>query len=182
MRQQPKAFPAVVDVERGIAYRTADTTAQKLGYLLGPVLTFVCGALFFWILGHLDEWTSIDIPQLYSTRRLLELYVLVTFGSLVHLVVSVRKKRQASGEGAVIVSADVLDWAHVRAMNACWLFVPILVTTLTVRLTGLRVEGTEDWAIAILAGYSADSVAQLGFDRLNQAVEVFAAKTGDATS
>jgi len=177
LSQRPEAFPGVIDSERGIAYRTADTTAQKLAYLLAPLLAFACGAIFFWILGHLDEWTSIDIDQLNSTRHLLGVYVLVTFGSLVHLVVSVRKRRQASGEGAVIVPAEVLDWAHVRAMNACWLLVPVIVATLVVRLTDLRVEGTEDWAIAILAGYSADSVAQLGFDRLNQAVEVFAAKT-----
>jgi len=178
LAQRPQVFPGVVDSAHGNAYRTASTTSDKLLYLLAPVGVFLTGVVFWWLVGHLDEWTSIAISQLKSTRQLLEVYVLVTFGALVHLVVAVRKKREAMEPDAVIVPAVVLDWAHIRAMNLCTLIVPIVVTTLFVRLTDLRVDGTESWAVAILAGYSADSIAQLGFDRLNQAVAVFATRTG----
>lgn len=182
LAQRPEVFPGVVDGVRGVAYRTADTMSQKLLYVSAPLLTFVLGGLIFLLVGHLDEWTPIEIDPLKNSHHLLGVYTLVTFGALVHLVVSVRKKREGSGSDAVIVPGELLDWAHVRAMNVCWLVVPIIVTTFVVRMTDLRIEGTEDWAIAILAGYSSDSIAQLGFDRLNQAVDVFVARTSGATT
>lgn len=185
----PREYPAVVDGTRGLVYRTAKRRQAQVLLCLTPLGALIGGVIVLWVFGHLDEWTSIDIEQLNSTRGLLEVYALVVFGSVLHLVVSVYKSRRGTAAPAetsdaqeqIDVPSRLLEWAHLRALGLCWSLVPILTTTLVVRLTNLQIEGTEDWAVAILAGYSADSVAQLGFDRLNTAVELFATKTKTTT-
>jgi hypothetical protein len=172
--EHPRIVPGVVDVDNGVVYRTASglwTTALVFAL---PLFAALGGVVLLWILGHLDEWFSIEIDQLMSTRKLLEVYVLVTMGALLHLIVAARKTRVGQ-TATTFIPARAFDWAQIRALNLTPLVVPILVVTIGLRMTNLTVDGTEDWAVSILAGYSADSVAALVWGRLQKAVDVFGA-------
>jgi len=177
LKHEPPGRCGVVDSAQQVVYRTADEPAWRAWMLASLPLALLGGVGFLFVLGHLDEWFSLDIPQLNSTRRLLAVYALSAFGAFLHLFVAAQKSRKQDSTTTKIVEAAYWQWLPLRVMSLCRLVVPILVTTVVVRFTNLHVDGTEDWAVAILAGYSSDSIAAMAWDALDESVQTFAAKT-----
>ena len=162
-----RSFNGVIDVERGMVYVTSPVRWKRALSCLAPLITAVMLGGVLYGVSALD----IDWP-LASSEPLLEGYVLVLLGMVVHLLVENVKQFEMGTR--IVVVGDKLTWMHLRWVALCWSIVPAAVTAVGLRFGG--VPGADDWETYLFAGYAADSIAGLFLTRYADSAK----KTADA--
>ncbi|MEZ4449377.1 MAG: hypothetical protein R3B09_07855 [Nannocystaceae bacterium] len=151
MRSHPAQIYGIVDVDRGVIFKTAATRGrQVLSLVVQIVVWFVLGGLLAAI-AYLDYW-----PELGGPSWLVERYLFVTMGSVTHLALGTLKQRRAD-TGQTQALDDLLLFIHVREVAIVWTIISIAIGT--VGLCLLADEPSVE--TALLVGYSLDSFIDL---------------------
>lgn len=152
MRSHPAQIFGIVDVERGLIFKTAATRGRQ-------ILSFVVQVLVWFILGGvLAAIATLSIwSELGSPAWLCERYLFVTLGSVVHLALGTLKQRRSGMIGQTQALDDLLLFIHVREVAIVWTIISTAIGTvgLCFLSPGPSVEA------ALIVGYSLDSFIDL---------------------
>lgn len=169
LSEHPAAIHGVIDVGRGLVFRTSQSAKVRLATYLTPLLAAAAGALVVLAVGNLDNWLDIsDWPAgLSDPRTLLTAYFFVLLGAVVHVGVESLKQQRFGAGTSFLALDDILDWMHIRYLSisasVLWIFVGVFGLALTTTDIG--------WGTAFLVGYSLDSIGGLFLQRFGQAIE-----------
>jgi hypothetical protein len=166
------AIGGIVDVARGVIWRTSPRASIRLLTCLAPVITIAVVAIALWGLtmpggAWLFADDGDDLPVAFLVAML---------GVVAHFLVSVIKRRQAAEPGGVYATGRWVLWLHVNWASVSLQVLSPLVVVVAMVVIGARLESSQDYVTFILAGYSADSLAFVFVGRLETAAAT-AAKT-----
>jgi len=162
----------LVDPEEGVIYKVP-SGKKRLGMASAALWGALAGLIPLTILSGGGSWLGIpegDWP-FADWGDLIGLYVCVVIGAGLHFLASMAKGIDFDGELAVTQSSRRIDWLAIRWGSVLTLFLPPLITTVGLGMTGLRPDTFENFATAVLAGYSADSLAPIFMRRLGSSSE-----------
>ncbi|MCB9706799.1 MAG: hypothetical protein H6711_33450 [Myxococcales bacterium] len=152
MRAHPAQIEGVVDVERGLIYKTASTRGRQVFSVVLQLLTWVGLGAGLAGLAYLEIWDELGDPA-----TLLERYLFVTLGSVLHLALGTLKQRRAGKAGDVHALDDLLLFIHVREVAIAWTIFATAVGT--VGLCFVSSDASPE--AALIVGYSLDSFIDL---------------------
>jgi hypothetical protein len=159
MRAHPNQIHGIVDVERGVIYKTATQRRRHVISLVAQVVLVLLGVGLFALLPVIGAWEALSDRAL-----LLERYLFVGVGALLHLSMSTLKQRRRSGEGEVTALDDFILWIHVREVAIAW-----TVVTVWIGVIGLSfVPQGRGAETALIVGYSLDSFIDVFLMRFEQ--------------
>jgi hypothetical protein len=152
MRAHPAEIEGVVDVERGLIYRTAPTRGRQVFSIVLQIMTWLGLGGGLWGIAHTGVW-----PELGEPAILVERYLFVTLGSILHLALSTLKQRRAGKAGEIHALDDLLLFVHVREVAIAWTIFAVSVGT--VGLCFLNPDASPE--SALIVGFSLDSFIDL---------------------
>lgn len=153
--EEGRSFPGVLDVESGIVYVTSSKRHVRVLTYLAPVLLAV-------LLGLVLVLVPLLLPDLpVQGGSLLQIYLLVLAGMVLHLLIENVKVLDMAGE--IVVLRDKLTWLHLRWVGVSLSVVPAAVVTFGLAFVDLG--PTAGFVTYLAAGYSADSIAGLFLTR-----------------
>jgi len=159
MRAHPNQIHGIVDVERGVIYKTAIRRRRHVVSVVAQVVLVLLGVGLFALLPVIGAWEALSDRAL-----LLERYLFVGVGALLHLLMSTLKQRRRGGEGEVTALDDFILWIHVREVAIAW-----TVVTVWIGVIGLSfVPQTTGAQTALIVGYSLDSFIDVFLMRFEQ--------------
>ena len=148
MRSHPNQIHGVVDVERGLIYKAAARRSRQALSLGLQVALLGAGVGVFAGLPALGAW-----PELGDRGVLVERYLFVALGALLHLSMSTLKQRRRGGEGELSALDDFLLWIHVREVSIAWTVLSVWVGAIGLSF----VQPSASPEAALIVGYSLDS-------------------------
>jgi hypothetical protein len=160
MRSHPAEIDGVVDVERGVIHKTATSRRRQVFSIVLQLLTWTVLGAGLAALAHLGVWS-----ELGEGAILLERYLFVTLGSVLHLALATLKQRRASRGGEVHALDDLLLFVHVREVAIAWTIFAVSVGT--VGLSFVSPEASPE--AALIVGFSLDSFVDIFLMRLDGA-------------
>ena len=160
MRSHPAEIDGVVDVERGVIHKTATSRRRQVFSIVLQLLTWTALGAGLAALAHLGVWS-----ELGEAAILLERYLFVTLGSVLHLALATLKQRRASRGGEVHALDDLLLFVHVREVAIAWTIFAVSVGT--VGLSFVSPEASPE--AALIVGFSLDSFVDIFLMRLDGA-------------
>ncbi|MCA9656882.1 MAG: hypothetical protein KC486_00925 [Myxococcales bacterium] len=152
MRSHPAEIEGVVDVERGLIYRTAPTRGRQMFSVVLQLMTWLGLGGGLWGIAHTGVW-----PELGEPAILVERYLFVTLGSILHLALGTLKQRRAGKAGEIHALDDLLLFVHVREVAIAWTIFAVSVGT--VGLCFLNPDASPE--SALIVGFSLDSFIDL---------------------
>ncbi len=172
--QDPPAFDGqrvslAVDTASGSLYRTARTTWEKTytttAVLWGPVLGLGIVIAVFALLRAADitKWTGDWFP------KMVVLYLCVVGGAAAHIASKSLANISFDDPLRIYASARGLDWLRLRWLSLLLLLIPIVVVTGSLWGAGDAPKHFKDIGVALLAGYSSDSLFRNSIARLSSA-------------
>ena len=158
MRSHPAEIDGVVDVERGVIYKAARSRQRQLFSLLSQLLIWASlGGGLVWI-AHLGVWSELAEPGI-----LLERYLFVTLGSVLHLALATLKQRRQNHRAEIHALDDLLLFIHIREVAIAW-----TIFAVSIGVVGLSfVNPGANPETALIVGFSLDSFVDLFLMRLD---------------
>jgi len=160
MRSHPAEIDGVIDVEHGVIHKTATSRRRQIFSIVLQLLTWIVLGAGLAALAHLGVWS-----ELGEAAILLERYLFVTLGSVLHLALATLKQRRASRSGEVHALDDLLLFVHVREVAIAWTIFAVSVGT--VGLSFVSPEASPE--AALIVGFSLDSFVDIFLMRLDGA-------------
>ncbi len=111
MRSHPAEIDGVVDAERGVIYKAARSRKRQLFSLFAQLMVWAGLGGGLVAIAQLGVWSELGAPA-----TLLERYLFVTLGSVLHLALGTLKQRRASHRAEVHALDDLLLFIHIREM------------------------------------------------------------------
>ncbi len=158
MRSHPAEIDGVVDVEHGVIHKTATSRRRQVFSIVLQLLTWIVLGAGLGALAHLGIWS-----ELGEGAILLERYLFVTLGSVLHLALATLKQRRAGRSGEVHALDDLLLFVHVREVAIAWTIFAVSVGT--VGLSFVSPEASPE--AALIVGFSLDSFVDIFLMRLD---------------
>jgi hypothetical protein len=170
--QDPPKFdgqpvPLVVDTTSGSLYRTASgrweetytTTAALWGTILALALVIAVFALLR--AAHITKWPTDWFP------KMVVLYLCVVGGAAAHVASKALANINFDDPLRIYAASRGLDWLRLRWLSILCLLVPIVVVTGSLWGAGNIPTHFQDIGVAVLSGYSADSLFRNSIARLS---------------
>ena len=148
MRSHPNEIHGVIDVERGLIYKTASQRRRQVLSLVMQAILFLFGFGIFAVLPEVGAW-----KELSDRALLLERYLFVAIGAVLHLSMSTLKQRRKGGEDDLMALDDFLLWIHVREVAIAWTVFSVWIGA--IGLSFVSPQATPE--AALIVGYSLDS-------------------------
>ena len=172
--QEPPEFdgqpvPLVVDTASASLYRTASTTAEKAytttAALWGTLLALGLVIAVFALLraAHVTTWPPDWFP------KLVVLYLCVVGGAAAHIASKALANISFDDPLTIYAASRGLDWLRLRWLSILRLLIPIVVVTGSLWGAGNIPTHFQDIGVAVLSGYSADSLFRNSIAKLSSA-------------
>ena len=170
--QEPPEFdgqpvPLVVDTATGSLYRTASDTWEKAytttAGLWGTILALGLVIAVFALLraAHITTWPADWFP------KLVVLYLCVVGGAAAHIASKALANISFDDPLTIYAASRGLDWLRLRWLSILRLLIPIVVVTGSLWGAGNIPTHFQDIGVAVLSGYSADSLFRNSIAKLS---------------
>jgi hypothetical protein len=150
----------IVDYDHGVIYRVDPPSKRWKSYFKPPVLLlalFVFIALLPWVGGFVDSW-----PLKPEMRMpLIAGYAMWTIGAFLHVLIGALRQQRSPTAPAFAVMDNWPLWVHIK--ERAILYGIVWITLGYIILIFLKQD--LDFRVALLAGYSADSLTELFVER-----------------
>ncbi len=158
MRSHPAEIDGVVDVEHGVIYKAARSRTRQIFSLMAQLMVWASlGGGLVWV-AHLGVWSELDDPAI-----LLERYLFVTLGSVLHLALATLKQRRQNRRTEIHALDDLLLFIHIREVAIAW-----TIFAVSIGAVGLSfVSPGANPETALIVGFSLDSFVDLFLMRLD---------------
>lgn len=164
-----KPLPCVTDATTGYLYRTPDSAWEKLftttAAIWGSAVVYG-GIVGIFALLNAAGMTTWPTDWGY---KLLVLYLFVVGGALAHVAAFSLGNIHFEDRLQIYAAVRGLCWLRLRWLAILRLFIPIAVVTGALWGAGNIPVTFQDLGVAILAGFSADSLLRLSLSRLQAA-------------
>jgi hypothetical protein len=165
-RLDGKRVPLTTDIATGSLYRTPKskwerlytTTAGLWGSTVGLALIILAFVLLH--SAHLFVWPEYWLP------RLIVLYLCVVAGALLHVASSSLSSIQFGDPLKIYAAATGVDWLGLRWLSILRILVPVVIVAGSLWGAGNIADRFQDLGVAVLSGYSADSLFRNSISRL----------------
>jgi hypothetical protein len=188
MKADPPHFggecvPYVVDTDTRSIYRSAMTFWEKsyttTAWLWGSALGLTALIALFALLDAADLTT----PPGDWFVKLLVLYLFVIGGAVTHIASMQLSAIRFDDSLQIYAAASGLDWLRLRWLAVLRLLIPVVVVAGSLWGAGNIPADFEDLGVALLAGYSADSLFRAGINKIQmQASSAAGSQSPAATS
>jgi hypothetical protein len=150
----------IVDYDHGVIYRVDPPSKRWKSYFKPPVLLlvfFVFIALLPWVGRFVDSWPL--TPEM--RMPLISGYAMWTIGAFLHVLIGALRQQRSPTAPAFAVMDNWPLWVHIK--ERAILYGIVWITLGYIILIFLK-QGL-DFRVALLAGYSADSLTELFVER-----------------